>query len=282
MNRGYSESAMVMYVAADGETALTLRFCRFPDDGVTWLWCHVLDGDRLFGFTDHDLPCDGARAFDGPAAAYATVAPTALIERSGSDGAMTEARFSAGLLMAERAAGRHGPGDTRGSVNGVFTPRYSLGEAVAEGRREVVGDLVGEIVLGGRRLRLEGLAKYHEQRQDTPRFIEPFRYLCLWGPTASCVAIASRAGQIGAAMLDGAESVVTRFVAPPIADARSVELGLRDGIGLRADVRTLKAISLPIGSETWRGSFVTATLGGHAVTGMLNEWQADRLPPPAS
>lgn len=282
MNRGYSESAMVMYVAADGSAALTLRFCRFPNDGITWLWCHVFDGERLFGFTDHALTCDGTRVFAGTSAAYGTVAPTASIRRSGSDGAMTQARFSAELLMARGDKGRHGPGDTEVSLKGVFTPRYSLGEEVAAGRREVVGDLAGEVVIAGRRIPLNGLAKYHEQRQETPRFTEPFRYLCLWGPSASCVAIASRAGQIGAAMLDGDESVITRFESPPIADARSVALGLREGTALVADVRTLKAISLPIGEETWRGSFVTATLGSHSLTGMLNEWQADRLPPPAS
>lgn len=282
MNRGYSESAMVMYVAEDGSVAVTLRFCRFPDDGVTWLWCHVLEGERLFGYTDHALACDDSRVFAASTALYRTAAPSASIQRSGSDGAMTEARFAAELRMTEGADGRHGPGDTPVSLSGVFTPRYSLGEEVAAGRREVVGALVGEIIIDGRRLRLDGLAKYHEQRQDTPRFTEPFRYLCLWGASASCVAIASRAGQIGAAVLDGVESVVTRFEAPPIANARSVVLGLRAGPTIRAEVRTLKAISLPIGDETWRGCFVTATLGSHSLTGMLNEWQADRLPPAAS
>ncbi|WGM40633.1 hypothetical protein [Caulobacter sp. NIBR1757] len=282
MNHGYSESAMVMWVAADSTAALTLRFCRFPDDGVTWLWCHVLEGDRLFGYTDHGLACDDTRAFAGSTALYRTAAPSAWIRRSGSDGAMTEARFAADLSMIEGHEGRHGPGDIGVTLTGLFTPRYSLGEEVAAGRREVVGDLAGEIVIDGRRISLDGPAKYHEQRQETPRFTEPFRYLCLWGPSASCVAIASRAGQIGAAMQDGVESIITRFEAPPIADARSLVLGLRDGTALAADVRTLKAITLPIGDEIWRGSFVTATLGAHSLTGMLNEWRADQLPPPAS
>lgn len=282
MNNGYSESAMVMYVAEDGSVALTLRFCRFPDDGVTWLWCHVLTGDRLLGFTDHALACDGARVFAGSAAAYETAAPAAWIRRSGSDGAMTEARFGADLAMVEGDQGRHGPGDVPVSLSGAFRPLYSLGEEVAAGRREVVGMLQGEIRLEGRRIALEGLAKYHEQRQVTPRFTEPFRYLCLWGADASCVAIASRAGQIGAALVDGHESVITRFEAPPVAAARSATLGLRDGTLLRADIRTLKAISLPIGEETWRGSFVTATLGARRLTGMLNAWRPDLLPPVVS
>lgn len=282
MNKGYSESAMVMYVAADGSVALTLRFCRFPDDGVTWLWCHVLTGDRLFGYTDHALGCDGSQVFAGDTALYETTAPVAWIRRAGSDGAMTEARFGAELAMAEGDHGRHGPGDTPVRLSGTFRPHYSLGEEVAAGRREVVGMLQGEIRLDGRRIVLDGLAKYHEQRQSTPRFTEPFRYLCLWGTDASCVAIASRAGQIGAVWVDGHESVITRFEVPPIAAARSATLGLRDGTLLRADVRTLKAISLPIGEETWRGSFVTATLGERQVTGMLNEWRPELLPPPVS
>lgn len=278
MNQGYSESAMVMYVAADGTAAFTLRFCRFPDDGITWLWCHVLEGDRLFAYTDHGLACDQTQVFAGESALYETVAPVARLQRSGSDAAMTEARFEAELPMVEGDEGRHGAGDAHVHLHGVFRPRYSLGEEVAAGRREVVGDLKGEIRIDGRRLPLDGLAKYHEQRQDTPRFTEPFRYLCLWGATASCVAIASRAGQIGAARLDGQESVITRFEAPPIATARSVTLGLRDGRGFQAEVRTLKPISLPIGDETWRGSFVTATLGEHRLTGMLNEWRPAQLP----
>lgn len=279
MTRGYSESAMIMYVAEDGSVALTLRFCRFPDEGFTWLWCHALVGERLYAYTDHALACEPSRVFAGATALYAAEAPSARIERSGHDGAMTGARFSADLPMIDGAVARHGPGDIAVSLNGLFTPRYSLGEAVAEGRREVVGDLTGEILIDGRSVRLDGLAKYHEQRQETPRFTEPFQYLCLWGSTASCVAIASRAGQIGAARLDGVEFIVNRFAAPPIADARSVVLGLADGTRLEAEVRTLTAITLPIGDELWRGSFVTATLGDHRLTGMLNAWQADRLPP---
>lgn len=282
MNSGYSESAMIMYVAADGSAALTLRFCRFPDDGMTWLWCHVLEGDRLFGYSDHSLACDETQVLAMDTALYQTATPEAWLRRTGPDFVMEEARFGAGLDMAEGDEGRHGPGDSSVRMSGIFRPLYGLGEEVAAGRREVVGVLHGEIRIDGRRIALDGLAKYHEQRQSTPRFTEPFQYLCLWGPSASCVAIASRAGQIGAARLDEREAVITRFEAPPIATARFVTLGLRDGPLLQAEVRTLKAISLPIGDETWRGSFVTATLGPHSLTGMLNEWRATQLPPPVS
>ena len=46
-SRAYSESAMVMTVTLDNASAMTLRFCRFPVEGQTWLWCHILHEGRL-------------------------------------------------------------------------------------------------------------------------------------------------------------------------------------------------------------------------------------------
>lgn len=56
-SKAYSESAMVMSVTPDGRSALTLRFCRFPVEGQTWLWCHVFHEGRFYAFTSHDLAC---------------------------------------------------------------------------------------------------------------------------------------------------------------------------------------------------------------------------------
>src|SRR5215471_1064577 len=60
----YSESAMVMSVSDDGTSAVTLRFCRFPEAGVTWLWCHLMRDGQVWAFTRHDLPCGPGRLAD--------------------------------------------------------------------------------------------------------------------------------------------------------------------------------------------------------------------------
>jgi hypothetical protein len=69
-SKAYSESAMVMTVSADGRSALTLRFCRFPDEDQTWLWCHVLHDGQLYAFTSHDLPCARTRLATQDAATW--------------------------------------------------------------------------------------------------------------------------------------------------------------------------------------------------------------------
>jgi hypothetical protein len=52
---------MVMTVSLDNASAMTLRFCRFPVEGQTWLWCHIWHDGRFYAFTSHDLPCSSDR-----------------------------------------------------------------------------------------------------------------------------------------------------------------------------------------------------------------------------
>src|SRR5688500_4800361 len=69
-SKAYSESAMVMTVSLDNASAMTLRVCRFPVEGQTWLWCHIWHEGRFYAFTSHDLPCTGDRLAGAQLAEY--------------------------------------------------------------------------------------------------------------------------------------------------------------------------------------------------------------------
>src|SRR5579884_725631 len=107
----YSESAMVMAVSADGRTGATLRFCRFPDVGVTWVWLHLLHDGEVYAFTDPDLPCTKERLAGTPSAAYR--ASGAILAREGSGPGLKDVRLEATLPAHHSKDAPNGPGTSK-------------------------------------------------------------------------------------------------------------------------------------------------------------------------
>ena len=150
-SKDYSESAMVMSVSTDGRSALTLRFCRFPVEGFTWLWCHVLHDGELYAFTSHDLPATSDRLAGTPVADYRAPPMDAALTRTGRGPELTGVRLSAALPFHKSRAAPHGPGKSPGRFEGRFHPTSALTAQVLAGRDEVYGTFHAEGTIGGHR-----------------------------------------------------------------------------------------------------------------------------------
>ena len=196
-SKAYSESAMVMSVSADGSSAIALRICRFPVEGFTWLWCHVLKDGVLYAFTSHDLPCTADRLAGTPQATYAAPPMDAALIRTGRGAGLSDVRLKAALPFHRSRTAPHGAGRVPGRLEGRFTPTRALVAPVNAGRDEVYGTFKAEVVIRGRSFIHEGAAKFHEQRQEAARFDTPFSYGWLAGPGAASTLLLGPRGASG-------------------------------------------------------------------------------------
>ncbi|HEV2531013.1 hypothetical protein, partial [Phenylobacterium sp.] len=268
----YSESAMVMSVSPDGRTAATLRFCRFPEPGVTWLWCHLLHDGELYAFTRHDLPCGPERLAGGPAAAYRAPPAEAALIRTGRGPGLESVRLAAALPMHRGRAAPHGPGPVAGRLEGLFTPTHTLTAQVLEGRDEVYGRFEAEFQVGGRVVRHAGPAKFHEQRQEAARFEAPFDYSWLAGEgLAATTLLVARGASGGWALADGDQALADMAIDPP-GDRRAVDYRLASGRRMAGELTALVRYEVPIFDRAWRGSFVRGQVDGRPVVGVANDW----------
>jgi hypothetical protein len=275
-SKAYSESSMVMGVTPDGASAVTLRFCRFPEEGQTWLWCHVLHEGRFYAYTAHDLPCSKDRLAAQPNATWQAPPLSAqLVRVRRGDRLLPAVRISAELPFHESRSAPHGPGDVPIRISAQFLGVSALGAQVLEGREEVYGLLNADLLIDGRKVAFEGLAKFHEQRQEAPRFQAPFCYAFLSGEAANATTLLLARGATGGWQLDGREEPLADMVLDPPGDTRQAIWKFRSGRALEGRLRALVRYRIPVYDRLWNGSFVKGEAGGRPVVGVMNDWTTE-------
>ncbi|MBL8554618.1 MAG: hypothetical protein JNL41_10100 [Phenylobacterium sp.] len=274
-SKAYSESTMVMTVSADGRSALTLRFCRFPDEDQTWLWCHLVHDGRLYAFTTHDLPASRERLANRDVATWAAPGAEAELVRVRHGEEPPSVRLTADLMAHRSFAAPHGPGRVPIRVTGQFVGASSLAAQVLEGRQEVYGVVNADLEIAGRKIRHEGLAKFHEQRQEAPRFQAPFAYSWLSGEGADATTLLLDKGATGGWRLDGREAALADMRLDPPGTDRAVSYAFRSGAAMPGRLTALARYTIPVYDRRWNGSFVRGEVGGRPVVGVLNDWRTD-------
>jgi hypothetical protein len=270
----YSESAMVMSVSADGRSAITLRFCRFPDVDITWLWCHVVRDGVMYAFTQHDLPSSKTRLADGPDADYRVPPLAAALVRAGKGPALKRVRISAALPLHKSRAAPHGPGDIKSRFEGLFTPGHVLASVVNRDRDEVYGTFAGDIEVGGQRWRHEGVAKFHEQRQTGPRFETPFCYSWLGGPDMAATTLLIPQGATGGWIFGDREDGLADMAVDPPGDVRNVRYRFKSGRLMPGKLAAIVRYQVPVYDAHWQGCFMRGEVDGKPVVGVMNDWPA--------
>ncbi|MBX3486080.1 hypothetical protein [Phenylobacterium sp.] len=271
-SKAYSESAMVMTVSDDGKTALTLRFCRFPDEDQTWLWCHVVVDGQLYAFTTHDLPASRDRLAGQDTATWAAPGAKAALVRVRRGDEPPAVRLSADLMGHRSFAAPHGPGRVPIRFTGQFQGVSALAAPVLEGRQEVYGVVEAELEVAGRKIRHQGRAKFHEQRQEAPRFEAPFAYSWLSGEGADATTLLLQQGATGGWRLDGHEAPLADMRLDPPGRERAVAYAFKSGKTAPGRLTALVRYTIPIYGRAWNGSFVTGDVDGRPVVGVLNDW----------
>ena len=244
-SKAYSESTMVMTVSADGRSALTLRFCRFPDEDQTWLWCHLVHDGRLYAFTTHDLPASRERLANRDVATWAAPGAEAELVRVRHGEEPPSVRLTADLMAHRSFAAPHGPGRVPIRVTGQFVGASSLAAQVLEGR------------------------------QEAPRFQAPFAYSWLSGEGADATTLLLDKGATGGWRLDGREAALADMRLDPPGTDRAVSYAFRSGAAMPGRLTALARYTIPVYDRRWNGSFVRGEVGGRPVVGVLNDWRTD-------
>lgn len=274
-SKAYSESAMVMSVAADGASAVTLRFCRFPVEGFTWLWCHVFHQGQLYALTSHDLRTGPERLAGGPDADYRATPLDAALVRTGRGAGLKAVALSAALPFHRSRTAPHGPGKAPGRFEGRFTPTRALATQVLEGRDEVYGVFRAEGMIGGRRFVHEGPAKFHEQRQEAARFETPFNYAWLAGGGLAATTLLAPKGATGGWQIGDAEEALSDMTLDAPGATRDVSWALKSGRVMPGRLDALVRYEVPIYDRKWNGSFVRGLADGRPIVGASNDWVTD-------
>lgn len=273
-----SESVLLSCVSADARWGVFTRLCRYPSADTAWVWVHVATPDGAWTYANDQVPCgsepldvdaDDVRYSAGPGIEGAW-------EREGPRG--TPARAAAQLTVdAHRGtAALVGAGPERVDLGMRFRPAYAAG-ATLKGRSEALGQADVRVRVGEVEEHFTGAGQWHEQVQSAPRFRAPFTYVSLVGDDLALIGLHGprRSGGFvrGAA---GDHLVVGVEVDEPDDDGHhALRIEQEDGAVLEGSVDVVHAYELPLYGRRWRGTFVTADVAGHALSGYVNRWRPD-------
>lgn len=271
----WSESLMLLHFDPELRNGISVRVSRYPDMNATWVWCHVLFDGRMYAFTERRLPCGRARN-EGEAtrADYNSPGGGVAFTRRGPVARLEGLRLRARVQSRQSSAGQDGPGDTPVTIDAVFRPQ-TLKANLPPGRSEWTGQVEIDLTVAGRRRRLAGIAKAHEQTQTAPRFDVPFTYAMMWGPTASFIANSSPKKRYGDFEADGVARGVTDFQPAAPAAARRFSAALDNGEVVRGLATRIAAYDVPVYDRMWNGNIVRVELQGRTLVGMLNDWRPE-------
>ncbi|NJN52584.1 MAG: hypothetical protein HC809_13345 [Gammaproteobacteria bacterium] len=265
-------------MTADASQALVMRMCRYPADGVAWVWGHLFERGRVFAFTQHDVPCSVRDTpLDEAAVIYAIEAPHCRlrVERQGLVGAVRDAWAKGAFEMHDSRHAPLGAGPILVEIDALFTPRAPAVSNL-DGRSEVLGIAQAKVTIGTRTWALEGTSQFHEQVQTRPRFDTPFTYATLRGETAGTVFIRNASGVRGHWIESNQATRIERIELSPPGATRTIILhgGDRSRTGV---LRTAYDYTIPIGAGIRPGTVVTGEIDGVQVAGCVNDFLPDQL-----
>ncbi|MEX2129987.1 MAG: hypothetical protein WD772_00760 [Pseudohongiellaceae bacterium] len=271
----WSESLMLLHFDAALSNGISVRVSRYPDQNVTWVWCHVLFEGQLYSFTERRLPCTTARnTAEVTIGRYDSAGAGVSFSRNGLVEMLETIQLSLQTRCHAGGSDRDGPGEVPVVIEATFLPA-SIKDNLPAGRSEWTGVADIQISVAGQRQQLTGIAKAHEQIQTAPRFNAPFTYAMTWSKTASFIATASPARRYGNLEIAGIDRAVSRFEPGEPGVVRPFRVILEDGEILTGAATRVAHYNVPVFDRLWNGNIVRVELGSHRLIGMMNDWRPE-------
>lgn len=271
----WSESLMLLHFDEALNNGISVRVSRYPDQNVTWVWCHVLFEGQMYSFTERRLPCSPTRnTAELATGRYDAAGAGVSFVRTGPVAKLENMQLSIEGLCHAGGSDQDGPGAVPVVIEAAFRP-VSLKGNPRPGRSEWTGSADIQISVAGKRQRLTGIAKAHEQTQTAPRFDVPFTYAMTWSETASFIATASSARRNGNLEIGGVDHAVSLFAPGAPGAVRSFRVVLGSGETLRGTATRVARYDVPVFDRLWNGNIVRVELGDHRLIGMMNDWRPE-------
>lgn len=269
----WSESVALFVTSADGQSAVSLRLCRYPSAGTAWVWAHVFTPEGSWAFNVDHHPC-GPEVTDVDADDVTYAVDGITFDRHGSRATPSGGSVAMRVMAHQGAEAPDAEGTEPVNITGAFTPSAAAG-ATLPGRSELLGEATVLIDAEGHApITVSGHAQFHEQHQDAPRFVVPFTYASLRGPDLSMIAlIGPRASGGFSRGGDGEHRYTAARIPAPIDSAHAIELDAETGATVTGRAEVVRSFTIPVYGRPWWGTIVAATIDGHRLTGSVNRWR---------
>lgn len=270
----WSESASLVGISTSGEKGFSVRLCRYPDVGVSWLWATVFDAPHVYAYSQVDLPCERDHTdLDAKAVRYGvrTGAASIWIDRHGPRSSPVAVRMRAALPMRATARVGRATGPHHVGLSAEFVP-LTVNEGMLEGRTELKGVVNATVTINGREERLTVGGHFHEQPQPSARWTEPFVYASGWGRKFSFTVIRGVRSSGGYMFRDRRAEKVIDFVITRPAALRALRMVLESGAVIQGSMRTTLRYDLRI-YDDWRNSEVSVgAIDERGCVATINDW----------
>ncbi len=265
-----SESVLLACTSDDGASGIFGRLCRYPSAGVAWVWLHAFLPGRVIGFADDAVPCgtDELATKDDDLTYVAADPVLMTLSRQGSRDGAAGASLSAAVPAHETTETPLGAGPVDLRVSATFLPEFAAG-ATLRGRSEVIGRVEATVSVDGEAFEIGGLGQWHEQHQHAPRFLQPFTYASVRGPSLALVGLGGPWGSYGFVRRPGGASLETSAVTFDGTRAIEVEAGSDK---VRIEVEVVHGYSLLLYGQPWHGHQVRALGPEGPMSGFVNSW----------
>jgi hypothetical protein len=273
-----TEAVYLDLVTADAQQALVMRLCRYPADGIAWVWGHLFEGGRVFAFIQHDVPSSVREtAVDATVVTYAVEGTNCRLgfDRNGALGSVSDAHGRGAFEMHDCRHAPLGPGPILVEMDVSFTPTAAAVSNL-DGRSEVLGVGQATVTIGTRSWRLAGGSQFHEQVQTAPRFTAPFTYGTLRGDRAGTIFIRGAKGARGHWIEGDTTEPIDRIELSPPGSARTIVIHTGDRLRT-GSLHTVYDYSIALPSGYRPGSVVAGQIDGVPVSGCVNDFLLDRL-----
>ncbi len=243
----------------------------------------VFTPETIYSFNDHFLPCTTDKTYlDGERVVYRVPdsGPPGMeisIERDGPREAPTECRARARFLAREGDRAPHGLGDIPIAINARLDPQKHFA-GMRQGRTAIQGAVEAQMTIGGNTVPLRSLGQFHEQPRENPRWVSSFTYASLWGEDLSLTASMTPGGTRGFVFRGGDTVSVSNLLISEPGPKRRLRLELENGQAYEGPCSWRHEYFIPMFDRLWRGTKVTAQLGGFSLWGSINDWKPEEQP----
>lgn len=270
----WSSSVALFVTSPNARDAVSVRLAVTPSAGTAWLWVHaIVDGRELAYNVDHVVARRRPVDVLADDAVYETPAGSCRLARIGPRGAPQWTEIDVTVSAHEGLRAPDAPGPVKLRVHGRFQPAAAEGGTLP-GRSELLGDADIAVVVDGEEIgRVAGASQWHEQHQDAPRFVTPFTYASLRGPSLSLIALIGPNASGGFARGEDGERTFDAAVIPEPEDRQhAFALHGPDG-SLEGQLSVVHELIIPVYGRPWWGTLVAGEIDGHPVSGSVNRWR---------
>lgn len=265
---GTTWSGYLDVVSSDAARGAVVRVSHDPDADRAEIWVHAFVDGRIIGRVG---------PADCPALGAATTRGTTSFAHLDLPGRALQARAQA--TDGDRTP--YGDGPVPVEIEASWSEPIAVG-ANLHGRAEQIVRVTADVAIDGATERIEGLGHQHVQEQRFARFGSSFTYVSVRGETTGLVGLIAPRRRQGFGYDRDARFVTDDMTIDMPAAVRRVSASSTPTRQISGSLTATYRYWIPLGGTSRESTLVRGRLGGHAVTGVVNDLALPAVEPVAA